>query len=71
MKEIQLSKEEFENMFYDLAPNLRVVMNEIGIGPYDSKEERLAKIKKAFNPEIPRYIDMHTADGLIRYSIKK
>ena len=68
---VELDYEEYVDMHNKLKGNIRVVMSEIGISPYDSKEERELKIYKAFNPDLPRQIQMYTREGITIYRPKR
>ena len=70
-KIVQLPLEEYIALFNSLKGNLRVVSTEIGIDPYDSKEERARKVHKAFNPDLPMFIKMNTIDGVVHYCVGK
>jgi len=69
MKRVKLTIDEFQKMHDDLKGSLRVTLTEIGTHPTDTKEERLEKIKKAFNPDLPRTIQMYTTDGITEYYV--
>jgi len=62
-----LSSSEYEKLFSKLKGSLRVCFSDIGISPYDTEEERKEKLYKAFNPDLPIEIVMHTSEGTITY----
>lgn len=67
MKRVKLDKQEFIDMFNSYTPTLRVCLDEIGIHPADTNEERLLKLNLAFNPPMPQTIILHTEDGAVEY----
>ena len=67
MKIKKLSQEEYIKLFNKLKGNLRVELDKIGCHPSDTEEERKEKIHKAFNPDLPFFINIHDIDGTTRY----
>lgn len=65
---IKLTRDEFTIFFNEKClPFLRVTSDDVGFSPYDTKEERLEKVRRACNPSLPREIVMHTSDGSFIY----
>ena len=66
-----ISYEEYVKMFNKLKGIISVggVLNECH--PYMTEEERIETWRKAFNPDMPMFIDMYHENGCTRYSVKR
>ncbi len=69
MKVIEVSQIGFMRLFDRLKGCIRVIMSDV-VHPYMTEEERKEAIHKAFNPDVPLFIDYHTTKGLFRITRK-
>ena len=67
MKVKAMKLEHYQDLHDKMTSNTCVSNLSSRIDPYMSKSERLEIINKAFNPDLPMFIDLYDEDGITRY----
>jgi hypothetical protein len=67
MKVKELKLNDYIKLFDKTKQSLRVCMDEIQVWPGMTEQEREDAIYKAFNPDLPLFIDVLDEEGVTRY----